>query len=154
MPAQDLDILKHLTSMEEPMDIIDMLDVDENGEIGIDQFLNGLWQLVISKVPVEMRLELKRMQKSAREQTRGLLQAIEDLNVELVRIRSSTKMGDPYGYFPPCRNPVQASAWVVDQESNKRMHDNKDHEDYITLDVATEGVRLHPNPFSVRRTSP
>jgi voltage-gated sodium channel len=80
MNSHDLDMLKHLTSMDEPMDIVHMLDVDGDGEIGIDEFLNGLWQIVVSKVPDEMRLELKRMQKCIREQTKELKQAVGALN--------------------------------------------------------------------------
>merc|ERR1711988_1320966 len=102
MPAHDLNLLKHLTSMDDPMDIIQMLDVDGDGEISIDEFLNGLWQAVVSKVPIEMRLELKRMQKPAKEQTKELRQVIEDLNVEIGRLRASTKVSKPCDSISPC----------------------------------------------------
>eukprot|EP00931_Biecheleriopsis_adriatica_P039007 TRINITY_DN22307_c0_g1_i1.p1 TRINITY_DN22307_c0_g1~~TRINITY_DN22307_c0_g1_i1.p1 ORF type:complete len:763 (+),score=158.67 TRINITY_DN22307_c0_g1_i1:86-2374(+) len=55
----DKEILRNLTSMEDPVEIFDALDVDGSGDIGIDEFCDGLWQVAISNAPIE----IKRMEK-------------------------------------------------------------------------------------------
>jgi len=98
--GHDLETLKHLTSMEEPLDIIRMLDVDGDGEIRIDEFLHGLWQVVVSKVPPELRLELRRMQKNVNDQTKQIQKSIESLSQKIDRVCSNTNMGDAFSTNP------------------------------------------------------
>ncbi|CAJ1390045.1 unnamed protein product [Effrenium voratum] len=52
-------ILRDLTGFDDPTELFDALDLDESGELGIEEFCDGLWQVAISDSP----LEIKRMQK-------------------------------------------------------------------------------------------
>eukprot|EP00930_Biecheleria_cincta_P048140 TRINITY_DN33491_c0_g1_i1.p1 TRINITY_DN33491_c0_g1~~TRINITY_DN33491_c0_g1_i1.p1 ORF type:complete len:556 (-),score=114.61 TRINITY_DN33491_c0_g1_i1:98-1765(-) len=55
-------ILEGLTGFDDPLDIFDALDVDGDGEIGIDEFCDGLWQVAISQTPIEIKRLEKQME--------------------------------------------------------------------------------------------
>merc|ERR1719217_365886 len=41
--------------LADPLDIFAALDTDRSGYLDIDEFCDGLWQVVVSQVPVEVR---------------------------------------------------------------------------------------------------
>eukprot|EP00931_Biecheleriopsis_adriatica_P066560 TRINITY_DN40890_c0_g1_i1.p1 TRINITY_DN40890_c0_g1~~TRINITY_DN40890_c0_g1_i1.p1 ORF type:complete len:677 (-),score=120.07 TRINITY_DN40890_c0_g1_i1:2-2032(-) len=59
MGSDELEILRNLTGMNDPLEIFDALDIDGSGDIGIDEFCDGLWNVAISQTPIE----IKRMEK-------------------------------------------------------------------------------------------
>eukprot|EP00929_Paragymnodinium_shiwhaense_P096366 TRINITY_DN57942_c0_g1_i1.p1 TRINITY_DN57942_c0_g1~~TRINITY_DN57942_c0_g1_i1.p1 ORF type:complete len:768 (-),score=188.30 TRINITY_DN57942_c0_g1_i1:113-2416(-) len=59
----DMQVLLELTQMKDAEEIFNLLDTDGTGEIDIEEFCEGLWRIVVSKVPVETR----RMQKQIDE---------------------------------------------------------------------------------------
>ncbi|CAE7030734.1 CACNA1F [Symbiodinium natans] len=52
-------MLRELTGFDDALELFDALDLQETGEIGIEEFCQGLWQVALSDSP----LEIKRMQK-------------------------------------------------------------------------------------------
>eukprot|EP00913_Durusdinium_trenchii_P023747 g22303.t2 len=52
------EVLRELTGFDDPLELFDALDTDEKGEIGIEEFCDGLWEVAVSDSP----LEIKRMQ--------------------------------------------------------------------------------------------
>jgi len=56
---EDLARLAEFMAIQDPVEIFNALDVDESGEIDIDEFCDGIWEVVISEAPLEM----KRMEK-------------------------------------------------------------------------------------------
>ncbi|CAE7574408.1 unnamed protein product [Symbiodinium pilosum] len=52
-------MLRELTGFDDAVELFDALDLQETGEIGIEEFCQGLWQVAVSESP----LEIKRMQK-------------------------------------------------------------------------------------------
>jgi hypothetical protein len=66
----DMQVLRSLTQMTDPSEIFEELDLDGSGEVDIDEFCDGLWQVVVSKVSVEIRRTERRTKeifKSIRE---------------------------------------------------------------------------------------
>eukprot|EP00929_Paragymnodinium_shiwhaense_P084573 TRINITY_DN45226_c0_g1_i1.p1 TRINITY_DN45226_c0_g1~~TRINITY_DN45226_c0_g1_i1.p1 ORF type:complete len:484 (+),score=100.64 TRINITY_DN45226_c0_g1_i1:266-1717(+) len=57
----DLGILCELTSMTDPAEIFSALDGDDSGLVDLDEFCQGLWEIVMSKAPVELRRTAKRV---------------------------------------------------------------------------------------------
>jgi len=55
----DKEILQKLMGMNNPLEIFDALDVDGDEEIGIAEFVDGIWQVIISDTPIHV----KRMEK-------------------------------------------------------------------------------------------
>eukprot|EP00929_Paragymnodinium_shiwhaense_P106997 TRINITY_DN72931_c0_g1_i1.p1 TRINITY_DN72931_c0_g1~~TRINITY_DN72931_c0_g1_i1.p1 ORF type:complete len:884 (-),score=172.78 TRINITY_DN72931_c0_g1_i1:54-2705(-) len=58
---QDLKTLVKLTGLTDPVELFRSIDLDDSGEIGIDEFCDGLWHIVVAKVPIETRRMEKRI---------------------------------------------------------------------------------------------
>eukprot|EP00930_Biecheleria_cincta_P032945 TRINITY_DN22811_c0_g1_i1.p1 TRINITY_DN22811_c0_g1~~TRINITY_DN22811_c0_g1_i1.p1 ORF type:complete len:531 (-),score=94.10 TRINITY_DN22811_c0_g1_i1:82-1674(-) len=100
----EMEVLKNLTSMEDPVEIFDVLDVDGSGDIEIDEFCDGLWEVAISKTP----LEVKRMEKQVeriRQDTKSRALVLYDIKgrIEAVSKQISKLSASPGGKH---RNPV------------------------------------------------
>ncbi|CAE8714655.1 unnamed protein product [Polarella glacialis] len=52
---QDLSELEHCTNISDPRKIFEALDVEGLGQLGIEEFCNGIWQAAMSKVPMEVQ---------------------------------------------------------------------------------------------------
>jgi len=55
----DKAVLKSLMDTSDPLEIFDALDVDGSGDLRIDEFVDGIWEVVVSNTP----LHVKRMQR-------------------------------------------------------------------------------------------
>lgn len=90
MGTSERAILEGLTGFEDPLDIFDALDVDGDGEIGIDEFCDGLWQVAISQTPIEIKRLEKQMEwvrsqmGEARKDRYRIYSMLSDL-IELVK---------------------------------------------------------------------
>lgn len=90
MGTSERTILAGLTGFEDPLDIFDALDVDGDGEIGIDEFCDGLWQVAISQTPIEIKRLEKQMEwvrsqmGEARKDRYRIYSMLSDL-IELVK---------------------------------------------------------------------
>lgn len=63
MDQDDLELIKTLCQIENPLELFDALDVDGSGEIDIDEFCDGIWRISISKTP----MEVKKIEKHAQQ---------------------------------------------------------------------------------------
>eukprot|EP00929_Paragymnodinium_shiwhaense_P062902 TRINITY_DN31430_c0_g1_i1.p1 TRINITY_DN31430_c0_g1~~TRINITY_DN31430_c0_g1_i1.p1 ORF type:complete len:868 (+),score=164.28 TRINITY_DN31430_c0_g1_i1:157-2760(+) len=64
----------------DPLEIFDALDVDGSGDIGIEEFIDGLWQVSISKAPIEvkrMERQIERMRTQLWDTNTHVLQLLE-----------------------------------------------------------------------------
>merc|ERR1712176_1400869 len=59
LTEEDKSMLYTNLSITDPREIFGALDVDDSGCIDIDEFCDGIWQVAISKAPIE----LKRLEK-------------------------------------------------------------------------------------------
>eukprot|EP00929_Paragymnodinium_shiwhaense_P089372 TRINITY_DN49517_c0_g1_i1.p1 TRINITY_DN49517_c0_g1~~TRINITY_DN49517_c0_g1_i1.p1 ORF type:complete len:708 (+),score=80.19 TRINITY_DN49517_c0_g1_i1:90-2213(+) len=81
----DLESLGRMTGVSDPGELFRMIDLDESGELSIDEFCDGLWQIVVDKVPLETRRIEKRVAwvcKQMRSVTKAeicLLEAVGEL---------------------------------------------------------------------------
>lgn len=85
------EVLRNLTSMDDPVEIFDVLDVDGSGDIGIDEFCDGLWQVAISNAP----LEIKRMEKQVeriRMDTKVHGSVLTEISAKLDRLNEEIAM--------------------------------------------------------------
>ena len=69
---EDRDLLYSMTN-DDPEDLFDALDVNCTGELSINEFCEGIWQVHIEKAPVE----LKRVEKHV-EYMRKQLESMQD----------------------------------------------------------------------------
>jgi len=53
--AADKQVLRKLTDIENPVSIFHALDVKNQGQLSIDDFCQGLWEVAITKVPLEIK---------------------------------------------------------------------------------------------------
>eukprot|EP00929_Paragymnodinium_shiwhaense_P074749 TRINITY_DN38258_c1_g1_i1.p1 TRINITY_DN38258_c1_g1~~TRINITY_DN38258_c1_g1_i1.p1 ORF type:complete len:772 (-),score=183.14 TRINITY_DN38258_c1_g1_i1:307-2622(-) len=74
----DREILTELMGSADPVEIFDALDVDGSGDLGIEEFIDGLWQVSISNAPIEV----KRMERQV-EVMRKQLWSIGQLQASL-----------------------------------------------------------------------
>mmetsp|Transcript_15155 Transcript_15155/g.34518 ORF Transcript_15155/g.34518 Transcript_15155/m.34518 type:complete len:993 (-) Transcript_15155:52-3030(-) len=75
--AVDKEILRKLMGMNNPLEIFDALDVDGDEEIGIDEFVDGIWQVIISDTPIHVKRMEKQMAFLRQE-----VQDTQDLQLE------------------------------------------------------------------------
>lgn len=71
--ASDRKALSRLTNCSDPEDIFNALDVNNEGELTIKEFCDGIWQVAISKVPLEMmrmEMQVNQMHQSLRSALR------------------------------------------------------------------------------------
>jgi len=101
MGEEDKSILADVLGISEPMEIFKQLDVDGSGSLEIDEFCDGIWQVAISKAPIELKriekqvnslkmnvLELRSGQSAMQEILDTVLSA---LNANLGQSRANTK---------------------------------------------------------------
>lgn len=74
IPPHERQVLRELTGFDDPLELFDALDTDEKGEIGIEEFCDGLWEVAVSDSP----LEIKRMQKQVEHIKHHLSSYISD----------------------------------------------------------------------------
>mmetsp|Transcript_118524 Transcript_118524/g.340334 ORF Transcript_118524/g.340334 Transcript_118524/m.340334 type:complete len:801 (+) Transcript_118524:42-2444(+) len=70
---EDLLTLQRVTQINNPLDIFNALDVHTTGEMDIESFCNGIWEVAISKVPIEvkrMEMQVNEIFKGYKEHTR------------------------------------------------------------------------------------
>eukprot|EP00929_Paragymnodinium_shiwhaense_P074750 TRINITY_DN38258_c1_g2_i1.p1 TRINITY_DN38258_c1_g2~~TRINITY_DN38258_c1_g2_i1.p1 ORF type:complete len:731 (-),score=147.44 TRINITY_DN38258_c1_g2_i1:556-2748(-) len=67
---EDRDVLQELMGSADPVEIFDALDVDGSGDLGIEEFIDGIWQVSISKAPIEV----KRMERQVEVMRKQLWQ--------------------------------------------------------------------------------
>merc|ERR1719330_2284281 len=78
MTQFDKQALNRLAKISDPALIFTALDLDDDGELDLEEFCDGIWQVAISKVPIEMQ----RMEKQVNEVHR----AVRDLKPPVVRL--------------------------------------------------------------------
>eukprot|EP00929_Paragymnodinium_shiwhaense_P035616 TRINITY_DN19200_c0_g2_i1.p1 TRINITY_DN19200_c0_g2~~TRINITY_DN19200_c0_g2_i1.p1 ORF type:complete len:670 (-),score=97.70 TRINITY_DN19200_c0_g2_i1:145-2154(-) len=59
----DLENLSKMTGLTDPLELFRMIDLDDSGELDIDEFCESLWHVVIDKVPVDTRRTEKRVER-------------------------------------------------------------------------------------------
>merc|ERR1719491_1296599 len=59
MNEEDKNLLYSVLGLSDPLEVFKQLDVDGSGSLEIDEFCDGIWQVAISKAPIE----LKRIEK-------------------------------------------------------------------------------------------
>merc|ERR1719330_2178315 len=69
MTQFDKQALNRLAKISDPALIFTALDLDDDGELTVEEFCDGIWQVAISKVPLEMQ----RMEKQVSELHRCLV---------------------------------------------------------------------------------
>merc|ERR1719486_883688 len=77
MSEDDRNLLHSILGMSDPLEIFKQLDVDGSGHLEIDEFCDGVWQVAISKAPIE----LKRLEKQAAYTQKQVL-ALRKLAIE------------------------------------------------------------------------
>mmetsp|Transcript_18206 Transcript_18206/g.42585 ORF Transcript_18206/g.42585 Transcript_18206/m.42585 type:complete len:1017 (+) Transcript_18206:138-3188(+) len=90
----DKEVLRKLMGMADPLEIFDALDVDGDEELGIDEFVDGVWQVVISETPIHV----KRMEKQM-IQIRQLLLDTQDMHIQMQQ-RIDEKIDEVIGLRP------------------------------------------------------
>eukprot|EP00931_Biecheleriopsis_adriatica_P121625 TRINITY_DN96689_c0_g1_i1.p1 TRINITY_DN96689_c0_g1~~TRINITY_DN96689_c0_g1_i1.p1 ORF type:complete len:557 (-),score=97.65 TRINITY_DN96689_c0_g1_i1:42-1712(-) len=67
----DKTILRQICGASDPVEMYDALDVDGAGEVSIDDFCEGLWQIAISNTPIEIKsiqLQIKSIRQTLQAQ--------------------------------------------------------------------------------------
>jgi len=70
MGEEDKNLLYSVLGVSDPLEIFHQLDVDESGLLEIDEFCDGIWQVAISKAPIE----LKRIEKQVNNLKNNVLE--------------------------------------------------------------------------------
>eukprot|EP00928_Gymnodinium_smaydae_P039716 TRINITY_DN27064_c0_g1_i1.p1 TRINITY_DN27064_c0_g1~~TRINITY_DN27064_c0_g1_i1.p1 ORF type:complete len:715 (+),score=131.71 TRINITY_DN27064_c0_g1_i1:93-2237(+) len=79
--AEDRNLLVQFTTLDDPMSIFKTLDVDGSGEVGIDEFCDGILEVVTSDRPIE----LKRMGK----QLNFIIERMNDMRKVQVKLQAN-----------------------------------------------------------------
>eukprot|EP00929_Paragymnodinium_shiwhaense_P058889 TRINITY_DN29497_c0_g1_i2.p1 TRINITY_DN29497_c0_g1~~TRINITY_DN29497_c0_g1_i2.p1 ORF type:complete len:391 (-),score=70.05 TRINITY_DN29497_c0_g1_i2:212-1384(-) len=58
----ELQKLAEMTGISDPRELFRMIDLEDIGQLDIDEFCEGLWQMIVDKVPVETRRMQKRIE--------------------------------------------------------------------------------------------
>jgi len=86
--AEDQKLLNQLgKSFQDPIAIFNALDLDGRGELSINEFCDGIWQLAISKVPLEMQ----RMEKQVNDIHRYVRRIREQMQEQKENVESERK---------------------------------------------------------------
>eukprot|EP00929_Paragymnodinium_shiwhaense_P096636 TRINITY_DN58281_c0_g3_i3.p1 TRINITY_DN58281_c0_g3~~TRINITY_DN58281_c0_g3_i3.p1 ORF type:complete len:619 (-),score=155.35 TRINITY_DN58281_c0_g3_i3:197-2053(-) len=91
--AADQEVLTQLMGSADPVEIFDALDVDGSGDIGIDEFIDGIWQVFVSKAPIEMK-RMERQVEYIRKQLWQTSSGLGDLANVIARIEESVCKDD------------------------------------------------------------
>merc|ERR1719270_1617519 len=67
---EDRQQLMRMMQVQDPIEIFRALDTDDSGELDVEEFCDGVWEVAISNVPIEM----KRMEKQINEVHHNLRQ--------------------------------------------------------------------------------
>lgn len=98
---KEMEVLKNLTSMDDPVEIFDVLDVDGSGDIAIDEFCDGLWEVAISRSPLEVKRMEKQVERIRQDtKSRSLLlydvsMRVDNLSKQLAKLKGSRGGGQP-----------------------------------------------------------
>ncbi|CAK0798872.1 unnamed protein product [Prorocentrum cordatum] len=77
---EDKQMLSTMLGVSDPLELFRALDTDGSGEVDIEEFCNGIWQVCISKTPIE----IKRVEKMV-EAMRHQLRVSESVMAEMVK---------------------------------------------------------------------
>eukprot|EP00927_Polykrikos_kofoidii_P043873 TRINITY_DN37979_c0_g1_i1.p1 TRINITY_DN37979_c0_g1~~TRINITY_DN37979_c0_g1_i1.p1 ORF type:complete len:778 (-),score=131.77 TRINITY_DN37979_c0_g1_i1:71-2404(-) len=88
---EDQNLLTELLAVSNPIEIFDALDVDGSGDLAIDEFIDGVWQVSVSNAPIELKRVEKHVEAMRRQMANNVVsmnEAVRDLREDL-----STAMG-------------------------------------------------------------
>eukprot|EP00927_Polykrikos_kofoidii_P082909 TRINITY_DN8364_c0_g2_i6.p1 TRINITY_DN8364_c0_g2~~TRINITY_DN8364_c0_g2_i6.p1 ORF type:complete len:698 (+),score=104.84 TRINITY_DN8364_c0_g2_i6:66-2159(+) len=147
--AEDKAILFQYTAASDLEEVFDALDVDGDDELGIDEFIDGIWQVYVSNSPIELRRLDKQIGILRRDNVechKILQDAIKELREDMVQeVRAAVSelslLSQP-AESGTVRSPVQVPRCGVtdfrlgsDGDKTKRFCGNHDFESKIAETV-------------------
>eukprot|EP00927_Polykrikos_kofoidii_P086263 TRINITY_DN9612_c0_g2_i1.p1 TRINITY_DN9612_c0_g2~~TRINITY_DN9612_c0_g2_i1.p1 ORF type:complete len:734 (-),score=123.30 TRINITY_DN9612_c0_g2_i1:8-1993(-) len=99
--VDDMEHVMELVVAGSPSEVFDALDIDGSGDVGIDEFVEGIWQNARSTAPIEikrMQKQLTLIRKELESNQREIGVKLESINGEFDRIRSNTAVSTPPVY--------------------------------------------------------
>jgi len=108
---EDKQIFNKLMTISDPLEVFMALDVDGSGEIDIEEFCDGIWQVAVSKAPIEIK-KIEKQVSNIREHQKAMVESQDHMQKQLqmlldAQLRGNlatyTERGPPSGSQTPSR---------------------------------------------------
>jgi len=118
----DRQVLRQLSSIENPVEIFHALDIHETGSLCIDEFCDGMTDIAVKQVPLEIKRLTKQvstmfhMMKNIHETMPKLEQQLQSLTSKSSHVPRESKLQyddeEPKAVQTPCVLPHSSSVWA------------------------------------------